>query len=385
MTAPEVPALSNVEVPEITPAAIGSTEVHDKVERRKTRTVMMAGVPIGSGHPIPVQSMTKTKTADWKATVEQILRYEEAGCQIVRCTANDEDAAHALKKIKENIHIPLVADIHFQHKLALIAVKSGVDKIRINPGNIGNKEKVSEVLRACKDNGIPIRIGVNAGSLEKDIMRKVGYPTSDGMVESALRHIAICNEHNFDDVIVSLKSSDVFMMMEAYRKLAKMCDYPFHLGVTEAGTSWQGTIKSSIGIGGLLSEGIGDTVRVSLTTDGAEEVKVGREILRSLGLVSFGVTLISCPTCGRLEVDLFRIAKEVEEAVAHIKTPLKVAVMGCLVNGPGESKEADIGISAGAGSAILYVKGESKGKIAESEIVPRVLEEIAILERALQK
>jgi (E)-4-hydroxy-3-methylbut-2-enyl-diphosphate synthase len=205
------------------------------------------------------------------------------------------------------------------------------------------------------------------------------------MVESALRHIAICNEHNFDDVIVSLKSSDVFMMMEAYRKLAKMCDYPFHLGVTEAGTSWQGTIKSSIGIGGLLSEGIGDTVRVSLTTDGAEEVKVGREILRSLGLVSFGVTLISCPTCGRLEVDLFRIAKEVEEAVAHIKTPLKVAVMGCLVNGPGESKEADIGISAGAGSAILYVKGESKGKIAESEIVPRVLEEIAILERALQK
>ncbi|MBX3720336.1 MAG: flavodoxin-dependent (E)-4-hydroxy-3-methylbut-2-enyl-diphosphate synthase [Turneriella sp.] len=385
MTAPEKPALRVVEGPDKTPAEIGDTTQHDKVERRKTRTVMMAGVPIGSGHPIPVQSMTKTKTADWKSTVEQILRYEEAGCQIVRCTANDEDAANALKKIKENIHIPLVADIHFQHKLALIAVKSGVDKIRINPGNIGNKEKVSEVLRACKDNGIPIRIGVNAGSLEKDILRKVGYPTSDGMVESALRHIEICNEHNFDDVIVSLKSSDVFMMMEAYRKLAKMCDYPFHLGVTEAGTSWQGTIKSSIGIGGLLSEGIGDTIRVSLTTDGAEEVKVGREILRSLGLVSFGVTLVSCPTCGRLEVDLFRIAQEVEKAVAHIKTPLKVAVMGCLVNGPGESKEADIGISAGAGSAILYVKGESKGKIAESEIVPRVLEEIAVLEASLKK
>lgn len=368
-----------------TPAEIGDKTVHDAIKRRKTRTVMMKDVPIGSGHPVPVQSMTKTKTADWKATVEQILRYEEAGCQIVRCTANDEDAALALAQIKKQIHIPLVADIHFQHKLALIAVKSGVDKIRINPGNIGNKEKVAEVLRACKDNGIPIRIGVNAGSLEKDILRKHGYPTSDGMVESALRHIEICNEHNFDNVIVSLKSSDVFQMMEAYRKLAKMCDYPFHLGVTEAGTSWQGTIKSSIGIGGLLSEGIGDTIRVSLTTDGAEEVKVGREILKSLGLVSFGVTLISCPTCGRLEVDLFRIAQEVEKAVAHIKTPLKVAVMGCLVNGPGESKEADIGISAGAGSAILYVKGESKGKISEAEIVPRLMEEIAILESALKK
>ncbi|MBS0619666.1 MAG: flavodoxin-dependent (E)-4-hydroxy-3-methylbut-2-enyl-diphosphate synthase [Spirochaetes bacterium] len=366
-------------------ATASEAAIHDTITRRKTRTVMMKDVPIGSEHPIPVQSMTKTKTANWQATVEQILRYEEAGCQIVRCTANDEDAAHALKKIKENIHIPLVADIHFQHKLALIAVASGVDKIRINPGNIGNKEKVAEVLKACKDNGIPIRIGVNAGSLEKDIMRKVGYPTADGMVESALRHIEICNEHHFEDVIVSLKSSDVFMMIEAYRKLAKMCDYPFHLGVTEAGTSWQGTIKSSIGIGGLLAEGIGDTIRVSLTTDGVEEVKVGREILRSLGLVSFGVTLISCPTCGRLDVDLFRIAGEVEKAVAHIKTPLKVAVMGCLVNGPGESKGADIGISAGAGSAILYVKGESKGKIEEAEIVPRLLDEIRIIEEELKQ
>ncbi|HMV35029.1 MAG TPA: flavodoxin-dependent (E)-4-hydroxy-3-methylbut-2-enyl-diphosphate synthase [Turneriella sp.] len=377
--------MSKQDLPETTPAEMGDKTVHDTIQRRKTRTVKVGNMLIGSGHPIAVQSMTKTKTADWKATVEQILRYEEAGCQVVRCTANDEDAANALKKIKENIHIPLVADIHFQHKLALIAIKSGVDKIRINPGNIGNKDKVSEVLRACKDNGIPIRIGVNAGSLEKDILRKHGYPTSDGMVESALRHIEICNEHNFEDVIVSLKSSDVFMMMEAYRKLAKITDYPLHLGVTEAGTSWQGTIKSSIGIGGLLAEGIGDTIRVSLTTDGTEEIKVGREILRSLGLTSFGVTLVSCPTCGRLEVDLFRIAKEVEEAVAHIKTPLKVAVMGCLVNGPGESKEADIGISAGAGSAILYVKGESKGKIAEAEIVPRLLEEIKLLEDAMKK
>lgn len=358
---------------------------HDSIVRRKTRTVMVKDLPVGSGHPVYVQSMTKTKTADWEKTVEQILRYEEAGCQIVRCTANNEEAARALKKIKENIHIPLVADIHFQHKLALIAVESGVDKIRINPGNIGKKEKVAEVLRACKDNGIPIRIGVNAGSLEKDILHKVGFPTSDGMVESALRHIEICNEHNFDDVIVSLKSSDVFMMIEAYRKLAKLCEYPFHLGVTEAGTSWQGTIKSSIGIGTLLAEGIGDTIRVSLTTDGAEEIKVGREILRSLGLVSFGVTIISCPTCGRLDVDLFKIVGEVEKAVEKIKTPLKVAVMGCLVNGPGESKGADIGISCGAGSAILYVKGESKGQIPETEIVPRLLEEIRLIEEELQK
>ncbi|HRP70560.1 MAG TPA: flavodoxin-dependent (E)-4-hydroxy-3-methylbut-2-enyl-diphosphate synthase [Turneriella sp.] len=365
--------------------AESTTHEHDTIPRRKTRTVMVGDVPVGSGHPVPVQSMTKIKTADWKGTVEQILRYEEAGCQIVRCTANNEEAAEALKKIKENIHIPLVADIHFRHKLALIALKSGVDKIRINPGNIGSKEKVAEVLEACKDRNVPIRIGVNAGSLEKDILKKVGYPTSDGMVESALRHLEICDEHNFNNIIISLKSSDVYMMMEAYRKLAKMCDYPFHLGVTEAGTSWQGTIKSSIGIGGLLAEGIGDTIRVSLTTDGVEEIKVGREILRSLGLVSFGVTLVSCPTCGRLEVDLFRIAKEVEEAVAHIKTPLKVAVMGCLVNGPGESKGADIGISSGSGSAVLYVKGESKGKIDESEIVPRLLEEIRILEESMKK
>ena len=353
----------------------------DSLTRRKTRSVRVGSVPIGSEHPIAVQSMTKTKTADWRATVDQILRYEDAGCQIVRVTANDEDAALALKHIKKNIHIPLVADIHFQHKLALIAVKSGVDKIRINPGNIGSKEKVADVLNACRDAGIPIRIGVNAGSLEKDILREVGYPTAEGMVQSALRHIEICHAHHFENVIVSLKSSDVFMMIEAYRKLATLCDYPFHLGVTEAGTAWQGTIKSSIGIGGLLAEGIGDTIRVSLTTDGVEEVKVGREILRSLGLVSFGVTLISCPTCGRLEVDLFRVASEIEKAVAHIKTPLKVAVMGCLVNGPGEAKEADIGISAGNGSAILYVKGESKGKISEAEIIPRLLEEIALIER----
>ena len=355
-----------------------TSEVH--IKRRKTNTVYVGGIPIGSSHPVIVQSMTKLPTTNVEKTIEQILRYEEAGCQLVRVTANTEEAAYALREIKQSIHIPLIADIHFNYKLALIAIESGVDKIRINPGNIGNKEKIKSVLNACHEKNIPIRIGVNAGSLEKDILREYGYPTSNGMVESALRHIRICEENNFHNLIISMKSSDVFMMIDAYRKLARVCDYPFHLGVTEAGTSFQGTIKSSIGIGSLLSEGVGDTIRVSLTEDGIEEVKVGREILRSLGLTSYGVTLVSCPTCGRLEVDLFKIAAEIEKAVAHIKTPLKVAVMGCLVNGPGEAKDADIGISAGKESAILYVKGESKGKITESEIIPRLLKEIQVFE-----
>ena len=350
-----------------------------EIQRRKTKTVAVGSINVGSGNPISVQSMTKTPTADAKKTIQEIHALEKAGCQIVRVTANTEEAAETLKTIKKNISIPLVADIHFQHKLALIAIKAGVDKIRINPGNIGKKEKIKEVLTAAKDNNISIRIGVNAGSLEKDILRKNGYPTAEGMVESAIKHIGICEEHDFQDIIISLKSSDVNMMMSAYRKLAKLCDYPFHLGVTEAGTKFYGTIRSSIGIGGLLSEGIGDTVRISLTDSGVEEVKVGREILRSLGLVSFGVTMVSCPTCGRLEVDLLKITKEIEEATENIQKPIKVAVMGCLVNGPGESKGADIGISAGKGSAVLYVKGKSKGKISEKEIVPALLEEISKL------
>lgn len=351
------------------------------IQRRKTRTVAIGGVKVGSEHPVSVQSMVKAKTADVKTVVEQIHMYEEAGCQIVRVTANSEQAAKALQQIKQNINIPLVADIHFDYRLALIAVESGVDKIRINPGNIGREEKIKDVLNACKDSGIPIRIGVNAGSLEKDILREYGYPTSKGMVKSALRHLEICDRYGFNDIIISLKSSDVLMMIEAYRQLAGQCDYPFHLGVTEAGTAFQGTVKSATGIGALLSEGIGDTIRVSLTDHGVEEIKTGREILRSLGLASGGVTLVSCPTCGRLEVDLFKIAAEVEKAVAHIKTPLKVAVMGCLVNGPGEAKDADIGISSGRDSAVLYVKGESKGKITEAEIVPRLLQEIENLEK----
>lgn len=353
------------------------------LKRRITRTVMVGNVPVGSGHPISVQSMVKIATVDRDAVIQQIQEFEASGCQIVRVTANSEEAAKALKEIKQNISIPLVADIHFQHKLALIAIESGVDKIRINPGNIGNEDKIREVLFAAKNANIPIRIGVNAGSLENEFLKKYGYPTSDGMVESALRHIKICEKEDFRDLIISLKSSNVNMMIDAYRKLAKLCDYPLHLGVTEAGTRFQGTIKSSVGIGTLLAEGIGDTIRVSLTDHGSEEIKVGLEILRSLDFVSFGVTLVSCPTCGRLEVDLLGIAEKIEKAVEGIKTPLKVALMGCLVNGPGESKGADIGISAGRESAVLYVKGKSLGKIKEEEIVPRLLEEITKLEKEM--
>ncbi|MDH5718844.1 MAG: flavodoxin-dependent (E)-4-hydroxy-3-methylbut-2-enyl-diphosphate synthase [Spirochaetia bacterium] len=345
-------------------------------QKRKTKTIYVGKIPVGGGHPVSVQSMTKTPTADWQKTVDQIIEYEQAGCQIVRVTANSEEAAKALEKIKQKINIPLVADIHFQHKFALIAAESGVDKIRINPGNIGDEKNIKEVLGACKRKNIPIRIGINAGSLEKDILKKSGYPTADGMVESALRHIEICNKYDFDDLIISLKSSSVPMMISAYETLAEKCDYPFHLGVTEAGTFFQGSIKNAIGIGSLLSRGIGDTLRVSLTGSGLDEIRVGREILRSLEIVNQGVTLISCPTCGRLEVDLISIAEKIEKATAHIKKPIKLAVMGCLVNGPGEAKEADIGISSGKQSAILYVKGESKGKIKEEEIIPRLLEEI---------
>jgi len=345
-------------------------------KRRKSKTIYAGNLAIGGENLVSVQSMTKTPTADWQKTVDQILEYERAGCQIVRVTANSEDAARALEKIRSKINIPLVADIHFQHKLALIAAESGVDKIRINPGNIGDEKKIKEVLEACGKKKIPIRIGINAGSLEKDILKKHGFPTAEGMVESALRHIEICEKYDFDNLIISLKSSSVPMMISAYEMLAGKCDYPFHLGVTEAGTFFQGSIKNAIGIGSLLAKGIGDTIRVSLTGSGLEEIRVGREILRSLEIVNQGVTLVSCPTCGRLEVDLVSIAENIEKATAHIKKPIKIAVMGCLVNGPGEAKEADIGISSGKQSAILYVKGESKGKIKEEEIIPRLLEEI---------
>ena len=298
------------------------------IKRRKTREVKVGNLIVGGEHAVTVQSMTTTKTHDIKATLKEVERLEEAGCQIIRITVPDQPAADALYEIKKKMNVPLVADIHFNYRMALEAVDAGADKIRINPGNIGGKKKVKEVLDKVAGAGLPIRIGVNAGSLEKDLIEKYGFPTPEAMVESAKRHIDICQEHNFNDIIVSLKASDVNLMMSSYELFSKKYDYPLHLGVTEAGPTKSGTIKSSVGIGALLAKGIGDTIRVSLTDDPVEEVHVGFEILKSLGLASKGVTIVACPTCGRLEVDLFKIAGEMEEKLKDVKTPMTVALMG---------------------------------------------------------
>lgn len=337
---------------------------------------MVGDVAVGGDAPVSIQSMTTTKTWNIKDTLKEIHDLENAGCQIIRVTVPDEASASALKKIKAEMSVPLVADIHFNYKMALLALEAGVDKIRINPGNIGKAENVKMVLDGCKAQGVPIRIGVNAGSLEKEIAEKYGYPTAEGMLESATKHIKICEENDFTDIIVSLKSSDVPLMMAAYRLFSKKYDYPLHLGVTESGTFRTGSIKSSVGIGSLLAEGIGDTIRVSLADESVKEVKVGKEILKSLGLASGGVTVIACPTCGRLEVDLFKIANEVEDRTEHIKTPMKVAIMGCAVNGPGESREADIGIACGTHEALLYRDGKTVGKIPEDQAIERLIQEI---------
>ena len=331
-------------------------------------------VPIGSGSPISVQSMTKAKTEDWQKSVDQILEYEEAGCQIVRSTVNTPAAAEAIIQIKKNIHIPLVADIHFDYHLALQALDAGVDKIRINPGNIGAQDKIKAVVNGCKNYNVPIRIGVNSGSLEKDILKKYNYPCSSAMVESALRHIKILEDLDFYNTIISLKSSNVWMMIEAYRELAGLVDYPLHLGVTEAGPVFQGTIRSSIGIGTLLAEGIGDTIRVSLTGEGVDEVRAGKEILRSLGLASFGITIVSCPTCGRLESDLIGAVQKLESKTSRLKKNLTLAVMGCVVNGPGEARGADIGVSLGKDHAILYIEGKSQGQIPVTSVYNKIVE-----------
>ncbi len=344
--------------------------------RRKTRQVRVGGVPIGGDAPISVQTMTKTKTDDIRGTVGQIVAAAEAGCDIVRVTVNDKEAAEAMKEIVRQSPLPIVADIHFNHIFALKAVEAGVAKVRINPGNIGSKDRIRQVLTAAQDKGIPIRIGVNSGSLEEDILEKHGYPTAEALFESAMRHVEICNEFGFHDVIISVKSTDVKLMIEAYRLVAQRTDIPLHLGVTEAGTTRVGTIKSAVGIGSLLAEGIGDTIRVSLTDDPVKEVEVGKEILRSLGLASRNIELIACPTCGRLEVDLFGIMGKLEEKLAGVKKPVKIAVLGCVVNGPGEASEADIGIAAGKGVAILYRKGELVKRVKEEEIVQTVLDEV---------
>ena len=298
------------------------------IQRRKTKEVKIGSLIVGGEHAITVQSMITAKTYDVKATLKEVERLEEAGCQIIRITVPDQPSADALYEIKKQMNVPLVADIHFNYRMALEAVDAGADKIRINPGNIGGKKRVKEVLEKVKGANLPIRIGVNAGSLEKDLIEKYGYPTAEAMVESAKRHIDISREHDFDDIIVSLKASDVNLMMSSYELFSEEFDYPLHLGVTEAGPTKSGSIKSSVGIGTLLAKGIGDTIRVSLTDDPVEEVRVGFEILKSLGLASKGVTIVACPTCGRLEVDLFKIANEMEEKLQNVKTPMTVALMG---------------------------------------------------------
>lgn len=341
----------------------------------KSRVVKVGPYLLGGNNPVRVQSMCNTDTRNVSATVKQILKLEKAGCEIIRVAVPDMKAAQAIGKIKKKIHIPLVADIHFDYKLALECVRQGIDKIRINPGNIGSKEKVEAVVKACKAKKIPIRIGVNSGSIEKDLLEKYGA-TPKAAVESALRHVRILEKLKFHDILISIKFSDVPKMVEGYRLLAKKVNYPLHLGVTEAGTTYVGTIKSAIGIGILLHEGIGATIRVSLTADPVEEIKPGFEILKALGLRKFGPEIISCPTCGRTEIDLIGLAEKVEKAVAKIDKPIKVAVMGCVVNGPGEAREADIGVAGGKKMGAIFVKGKVIKSVPENKILPELLKGI---------
>lgn len=345
---------------------------------RKTREIKIGNLYIGGENPIIIQSMTNTPTEDVEKTVAQIKELEKVGCELVRVTVNTEKAAEAIKEIKKQINIPLVADIHFDYKLALKAMENGIDKLRINPGNIGDDEKVRLVVEKAKELNVPIRIGVNSGSVEKKILEKYGRVTADGMVESAMYHVNLLEKYGFNNIVISLKASNVKMMVDAYRKISELVDYPLHLGVTEAGTEFQGTVKSSIGIGSLLVDGIGNTIRVSLTENPVEEIKVAKEILKVLGLRE-GVEIVSCPTCGRTQIDLIGLAKKVEKEFGNIEKNIKIAVMGCVVNGPGEAKEADIGVAGGKGEGLLFKKGEVVKKVKEEEIIPelrKMLEEI---------
>ncbi len=345
-------------------------------ERRKSRVVKVGNVLIGGGFPISVQSMTTTDTRDISATVSQIESLTEAGCDIIRVAVPDNDAAKKLGKIKSQISIPLVADIHFKYKLDLEAIKQGVDKVRINPGNIGEKNKVREITKAAKDAGIPIRVGVNSGSLPKDLLKEGNFENPEIFVKAALRQIEILENCDFHDIVVALKSSNVNTDYWAYKLLADKVDYPFHLGITEAGTLQTGSIKSAVGLGALLINGIGDTIRVSLTADPVEEIKIGKTILKSLALKKEGVEIISCPTCGRCEIDMIPIAESIEAKTRHLKTPLKVAVMGCCVNGPGEASVADIGIAGGRRLGLLFRNGKIIEKIPENQLESRLLAEI---------
>ena len=342
---------------------------------KPTREVQIGNLKIGNGNPILIQSMCNTDTRKSSDTIKQILDLEDAGCEIIRVAVPDMAAAQAIKDIKKGIHIPLVADIHFDHNLALESIKNGVDKVRINPGNIGSDQNVKKVVDACKDKNIPIRIGINTGSLEKEAEAKYGR-TAQAMVESALKHIRILEKLNFYNIVISLKASDIQRTVEAYRLLSQKVDYPLHLGITEAGTVNIGTIKSSIGLGIMLFEGLGDTIRVSLTGDPIEEVRVGWEILKSLKLRNRGVNLISCPTCGRTEIDLIGLANQVEKALLKVNKPITVAVMGCVVNGPGEAKEADIGIAGGHHQGVIFKKGQILKTVPEGQILSELLSEI---------
>ena len=349
--------------------------------REQTKPVYVGGVRIGGQNQVVIQSMTTTDTRDTKATLAQIERLAEAGCQIVRLSVLNEGQAEALKEIKKHSPLPLVADIHFDYRLALKSLESGVDKIRINPGNIGSRERVKMVVEACRERGVPIRIGVNSGSVERPLLEKYGYPTAEAMVESALKHVEILEDLDFTDIVISLKSSNVRTMLETYEQMAKLRPYPLHVGVTEAGTAFAGGIKSAVGIGAVLAKGIGDTIRVSLSADPVEEIKVAKEILKSLELKTDEPQVIACPSCGRCRIDLVGLATRVEEAVKGLKIPLKIAVMGCAVNGPGEAREADVGVAGGDGEGLIFRDGKIVRKVKESELFDELMQEIeAIVE-----
>ena len=348
----------------------------ENMRREETKVVQIGNCKIGGGNPIAIQSMTNTKTEDVEATVAQILALEAAGCDIIRCAVPTMEAAEALTEIKKRIHIPLVADIHFDYRLAIAAIDHGADKIRINPGNIGDVSRVREVVEKAKEYNVPIRVGVNSGSLEKHLVEKYGGVTAEGIVESALDKVRMIEEMGYDNLVVSIKSSDVMMCVKAHELIAEQCPYPLHVGITESGTILSGNIKSSVGLGIILYEGIGDTIRVSLTGDPLEEIKSAKLILKTLGLRKGGIEVVSCPTCGRTKIDLIGLANQVENMVADIPLDIKVAVMGCVVNGPGEAKEADIGIAGGIGEGLLIKKGEIVKKVKEEELLDTLRNEL---------
>ena len=349
------------------------------MERKKTRVVNVAGLNIGGDNPVVIQSMCNTRTEDVEATVSQILKLEEAGCELIRVTVPTEEAAHALLEIKSRIHIPLVADIHFDYRLAILAIENGADKIRINPGNIGSEDRVKAVVEKAKEYNVPIRVGVNSGSLERELLMKYGGVTAEAIVESAMNKVKMLEKFDFNDIVISIKSSDVLMTIKSYELISEMTDYPLHVGVTESGSVTTGNIKSAIGIGTLLYEGIGDTIRVSLTDDPVEEIYSAKTILKALDLRNAGVEVVSCPTCGRTAIDLFSLAKKVEDYTRKFEQNIKVAVMGCVVNGPGEGRNADLGICGGKGEGLIIKKGEVIAKVPEEELFERFKEEFSKL------